>query len=259
MIDDRAYRGFKSAEAYDACRPSYPPAAVTFIREAAGIDERSTVVDLAAGTGLMTRLLSPAGRLVAIEPVAEMRALLQDRVPEAEVLEGTAERMPLPAAVADAVIVAQAFHWFANLQAVREISRVLKPEGALALVWNESDPRDPLLAAIDKALAPYRLDSPRSSNTPWRDVLSTDDSPLVITRHMTVASEEELTFGLLKGRVRSYSYIAVLGGPAQATVMDVLDAAARSVHRAAMADDAKLVVRHLTEVYIARHRYARQR
>jgi len=142
MIDNRAARGFRAAEHYDAYRPGYPSAVIAFIRETARLDQRSTVVDLGAGTGLMTRLLGPVGRLIAVEPVPEMREALRVRVPEAEVMEGTAERMPLPSAMADAVVVAQAFHWFANAQAVLEIGRVLKPGGVLVLVWNVRDPDD---------------------------------------------------------------------------------------------------------------------
>ncbi len=140
MIDDRAARGFTAAEHYDAHRLGYPPAAVTYIREAARLDEESSVVDLGAGTGLMTRLLSPVGRLIAVEPQSEMRGTLQARVPEAEILDGTAERIPLPAAVADAVVAAQAFHWFANPQAVREIARVLRRDGTLILSGTKEIP-----------------------------------------------------------------------------------------------------------------------
>lgn len=160
MIDDRATRGFARAEQYDAYRPSYPPAAMAFIRQSARLDEGSTVIELGAGTGLMSRLLLPLGRLIAVEPVPEMRSVLRARVPEAEVTDGTAEEMPLPSAIAEAVIAAQAFHWFANQQAVQEIARVLKPDGTLLLVWNVKDPQDQTMAAIDAILRPYGSGSP---------------------------------------------------------------------------------------------------
>jgi SAM-dependent methyltransferase len=254
MIDDRAARGFRAAEHYDAYRPSYPSAAVAFIRETARLGPQSTVVDLGAGTGLMTRLLAPVGCLIAVEPVPEMRETLRARVPEAEIVEGTAERMPLPSASADAVVAAQAFHWFANPRAVREIARVLRPEGVLALVWNQGDPSDALMKSIDTALAPYRLDGPRFALTPWREVFDTDDSPLTITEHMTYPSEEPLTLRGLKSRVLSYSYIALLDERAQATVMRRLDELAGLAQDARATDDTAIVVRHLTEVYVARHR-----
>src|SRR3954447_12587724 len=113
-IDDIAAAGFSAgSNAYDRGRPSYPPEAVDLIVAELGIGEGSTVVDLAAGTGKFTALLVPTGATVlAIEPVAEMRETLVRTVPGVEAKDGTAESMPLPDGSADAVIVAQAFHWF---------------------------------------------------------------------------------------------------------------------------------------------------
>jgi SAM-dependent methyltransferase len=254
MIDDRAARGFTAAEHYDAHRPSYPPAAVAFIREAARIDQQSTVVDLGAGTGLMTRLLSPVGRLIAVEPQSEMRETLRARVPEAEILDGTAEQIPLPPAVAHAVVAAQAFHWFANPQAVREIARVLRPDGTLILVWNERDPLDPLMEAVERALERHRQDSPRFDTTPWREVFDSADSPLTIIGHRTYPWEEPVTVHDLKGRVLSYSYIAVLGEQARTTVVHELGELAGIFRGIRTTDDAVLVLKHITEMYVARRR-----
>ena len=92
------------------------------------------MVDLAAGSGKLTRPLAALGcEVIAIEPVAEMRAAIG---PTARALDGTAEAMPLPDDSADVVTVGQAFHWFDGPVALAEIERVLRPGGALALVWN---------------------------------------------------------------------------------------------------------------------------
>jgi SAM-dependent methyltransferase len=254
MIDERARRGFAAAELYDMHRPSYPPAAVAFVRERAGLDGRSTVVDLAAGTGIMTRLLPPVGRLIAIEPLAEMREILRARVPEAEIIAAAAEDIPLPSESVDAVVVAQAFHWFANAQALGEIARILKPDGVLALVWNEDDLSDPFMEAFDAALRPYRLRTPRFAVTPWRDVLRADDSPLAVTDQRTYTFEEPLTLGHLQARVLTYSYIALLDARTRGVVRRKLEKVVSRALGAPATNDTKITLRHVTEVFIARLR-----
>ena len=176
-----------------------------------------------------------------------MRETLQARVPEAQVVEGSAEAIPLPSASADGVVVAQAFHWFANPRALSEIARVLKPDGALFLVWNVKDPQDPGAERLDALLAPYRLASPGFAGTPWQDVFRTMDAPLRLTAHQTFAFEEALTLAALKGRVLSASYIALLEPPAQAAVLEQLERWAGS-----SAADALVVMRYRTEVFVAR-------
>jgi SAM-dependent methyltransferase len=98
------------------------------------------VLDLAAGTGKLTRLLVPTGaEVVAVEPVAAMRAQLRARLPDVQALDGTAEALPLADGSVDAVTVAQAFHWFDPAAALAEMRRVLRPGGHLFLVWNIRD------------------------------------------------------------------------------------------------------------------------
>jgi SAM-dependent methyltransferase len=129
-----------SADAYEQARPSYPAEAVAHIVGHGGIGPGRRVLDLAAGTGKLTRLLVPSGaEVVAVEPVPEMRAHLGSVDPPIEVFDGTAEAIPLPDASVDAVTVAQAFHWFDPPTALAEIRRVLRPGGHLFLVWNTRD------------------------------------------------------------------------------------------------------------------------
>ena len=138
------------AGAYQNARPSYPAAAVEWVLEAA---PGPRVVDLAAGTGKLTEVLVAAGAVVtAVEPLANMRAELERALPSVRAIAGTAERMPLPEASADAVFVAQAFHWFDAPAALAEIARVLVPGGVLGLVWNLRDERVPWVADLTVAL-----------------------------------------------------------------------------------------------------------
>src|SRR5262245_41807115 len=114
LVHEVAEQGFGTeAEVYEQARPSYPPDAVAWLGESLRIEPGSRVVDLAAGAGKLTRLLVPFGAdLVAIEPVAGMRAVLVRAVPGVPALAATAEAIPVADASLDAVTVAQAFHWF---------------------------------------------------------------------------------------------------------------------------------------------------
>ena len=125
------------AAEYDDVRPEYSPEALARAEEALGLDTGSKVVDLAAGSGKLTRALARRfDEVVAVEPNDEMRAVLAGRSAGIRVVAGTAERMPLPDTSADAVFVGDAFHWFDGPAAVNELARVLRPGGGVALLWN---------------------------------------------------------------------------------------------------------------------------
>jgi SAM-dependent methyltransferase len=137
-IDPRAEQAFGfEAEAYERHRPGWPAEAVTRALGYLGLGADAEVVDLAAGTGKLTRELIPfVRRVIAVEPSADMRRALAAAVPGAEPLDGTAEAMPLPDASVDGLFAAEAFHWFATPGAVAEIARVVRPGGGIALMWN---------------------------------------------------------------------------------------------------------------------------
>ena len=130
-VHEVAARGFGSgAVAYDRARPSYPPEAVAWLAEKLGIAPGRRVVDLAAGTGKLTGLLAEAGAdLVAVEPVTAMRDRLRQRLPAVPLLAAVAESLPFASGSVDAVVVAQAFHWFDARQAMTELGRVVRPGG----------------------------------------------------------------------------------------------------------------------------------
>ena len=120
-----------AAQEYERGRPGYPREAIDWVTRELPLDRRSVVVDLAAGTGKLTRDLTRRfDEVIAIEPLAAMREQLARAAPTARALEGSAERIPVPDASADAVFVAQAFHWFDPARALDELARVLRPGGA---------------------------------------------------------------------------------------------------------------------------------
>ena len=120
------------ADDYDRVRPGPPAEAIDWLLP----DRCDVVVDLAAGTGLLTRALAgKARRVIAVEPDGRMRAVLQSRSGEVEALAGRGEAIPLPADSADAVLVSSAWHWMNPDLAVPEIARVLRPGGRLGMLW----------------------------------------------------------------------------------------------------------------------------
>ncbi len=109
------------------------------------VPAEATVLDVGAGTGKLTRVIAARyAKVIALEPLSELRAILEERVPQAEALPGVAEAIPLGDGSVDAVFTGQAFHWFANDVAVAEIARVLRPGGVLARLWNEAIEPNPL-------------------------------------------------------------------------------------------------------------------
>ncbi len=143
MVHEVAAAGFNDPADYEAARPSYPPDAVAWFVEHLRIGPGARVVDLAAGTGKLTRLLAPGGAdLVAAEPVAGMRDRFRAVGARASrSLACTAEHLAFRDASLDAVTVAQAFHWFDHDRAIAELARVVRRGGRVGLVWNARDRR----------------------------------------------------------------------------------------------------------------------
>jgi SAM-dependent methyltransferase len=210
-IHQLAAQGFATAgDSYEKGRPDYPRAAVEQLIDALRIDASSTVLDLGAGTGKLTRLLMGTGaRLVALEPIEGMRRKLAQLVPGAVVVDGVAEAIPLADGSVDAVVAAQSFHWFHGDLALAEIHRVLQPTGRLSLVWNVRDEQVDWVARISTILDRYGRDAPRHRTGAWRRAFA-ETGLFTPLGEREFAHQQELDLDGFLERAASISYISAL-------------------------------------------------
>ncbi|WP_257388885.1 class I SAM-dependent methyltransferase, partial [Tahibacter caeni] len=200
----------RGAATYARGRPGYPAAIVGWLRDALALVPRARVVDLGAGTGkLVPSLLATGADVVAIEPVAGMRAQFAAAYPQLPVLEGSAEAMPLADASVDAVVCATAFHWFATAAALAEIRRVLKHGGRLGLIWNVRDERVAWVAQLAELVRDYAGDTPRQASDAWRRVFPAEGfGPLQASEF--AHAHEGPAETVIVGRLLSTSFVAAL-------------------------------------------------
>jgi SAM-dependent methyltransferase len=197
-VTDRETRrlSFGSVAAdYDRYRPAPPPQALDWLVPPGA----QAVLDLAAGTGVITRELvrraAGAQRVIAVEPDERMRAVLATRCPEAEVLAGRGEDIPLPDASVDAVVISAAWHWLDPERAVPEIVRVLRVGGSLGVIWVSRDARVPWVAEFN-ALARESREADRPRET---DGLREADQPRETDRPREAGGRRD---GAVAGRRR---------------------------------------------------------
>ncbi|MHB8642903.1 MAG: class I SAM-dependent methyltransferase [Gaiellaceae bacterium] len=215
-IDRSSARAFASvAELYERRRPSYPQELVDWVAERLDLRPGRTVADIGAGTGKLTRLLAATGaRVVAIEPLDEMRAYIPDSI---ESLAGSAESLPLEDESVDALTAAAAFHWFDPGRAYPELHRVLRTNGLLAVVGNHRELDDPVQNAVQDVVGGFvpTLDELAS----WQDDLAA--SRLFEPLDEFHAENEQLVDAVgLAERVGTISYVARLPDDERAVVLE---------------------------------------
>jgi SAM-dependent methyltransferase len=221
-LHDVAAAGFGGeADAYERARPSYPPDAVAWLAAALTVGPGRTVIDVAAGTGKFTRLLAPFGSdLRAVEPVPEMRALLAATVPGVQVVSALAEALPFTDGAADAITVAQAFHWFDAPTALREFHRVLSPGGRVGLIWNARDRSVGWVDAVWSIMDRVEKRAPWRDHDAWRETAFVDQPWFAPLAEATFHHEQVLTPDEVVDRVRSVSHVAVLPASEHVAVLD---------------------------------------
>jgi SAM-dependent methyltransferase len=169
-VHSAAQKGFTNeAATYARGRPDYPAELQGWLRETLKLGPDARVADVGAGTGKFCRLLLATGAdVTAVEPLAPMREQAA-RIAGLRVLDGTAQQIPLPGASLDAVVCAQAFHWFSSRESLDEFARVLAPGGKLGLVWNVRDESVDWVHRITGIITPHEGDAPRYYKGEWRD------------------------------------------------------------------------------------------
>ncbi|MDX2204739.1 MAG: class I SAM-dependent methyltransferase [Hyphomicrobiaceae bacterium] len=174
-VHSAASKGFsEGADAYARGRPDYPPALVDWLARELGLGPGKHALDLGSGTGKFLPILRATGAaLIAVEPVAAMRAKLVEAHPDVAALDSTAQALPVADAALDAIVCATSFHWFASARVLAEMRRALKPGGSLGLVWNVRDQSVPWVRAITELIAPYEAGTPRRHTDDWRHPFAT--------------------------------------------------------------------------------------
>ena len=167
-----AQNGFRSAaELYQHARPDYPNQVLQWLEDELMLDANAQVIDLGAGTGKFIPYLAQiTPQIHAVEPVAEMLAQLKLAYPNVDAVQAYSYPLPFASHSIDAVICAQSFHWFANIETLSEIYDVLKPQGHLGLIWNQRDIDVDWVNALAEVIAPFEGDTPRYHHHDWKHV-----------------------------------------------------------------------------------------
>lgn len=207
-----AQQGFSlAAELYQRVRPNYPQEIVNWLHEDLHIQNDSIVMDLGAGTGKFLEYLKQASsKIIAVEPIAEMLEQLKMVHPDVQTQQASSLDIPFETKSFDAIVCAQAFHWFADAKSLNEIHRVLKKQGQLGLVWNQRDETVDWVKALADYIAEYEGDTPRFHSQEWQKVFQDQslfhfESKKVFVQHQSGSVEE-----VVSQRLLSTSFIAAM-------------------------------------------------
>lgn len=198
------------AEHYVRSRPSYPPEVIDILRRECGLRSDSLVADIASGTGLFTRLLLENGnRVLGVEPNENMRRAGERYLaayPNFVSVAGTAEATSLPDHSLALITSAQAGHWFERDKARAEFQRILKPEGYVALLWNERRMEGAFERDYEKLIVQYGLDYDEVQQRAKRVEGGGFFAPSPFQLH-TILNHQDLDYPGLEGRLLSASYM----------------------------------------------------
>lgn len=245
-VHDAARRGFgEAADDYEATRPDYPESAIDRMVQELELVRGTTVLDLGAGTGKLTRLLAPSGaQLVALEPVEGMRRTFARTVPGVPVVGGVAEALPFRDASFEAAVAGQAFHWFRGEAALGELARILRPAGRMGLIWNNPDESVEWVEGLMRMLERYERGTPRERTGEWRRAFSASTEFGTLHQRM-FAHQQWLDRDGFVARIGSTSFLRTLPQKERAEVDDRLRDLADRVAGPA----GRIVLPYRTELY----------
>lgn len=246
-IDRVAAEGFQAgAGPYERARPGYPAEAVAWLSDALRIRLGSRVVDLGAGTGKLTAPLADVGAtVIAVEPVEAMRTRLAATLSSVAVVAAAAEALPIASGSVDAVVAAQAFHWFDADRALPEIRRVLVPGGRLGLMWNARDRSVAWVAEMSAIVDAYGDAVRRHESGEWKSAFPAPGfGPL---QEEVFRNNQPTTPDGVVDRVASTSFIAKLPDAERADVLDRIRSLVAS--HPETRDREAFDLPHLTRVY----------
>lgn len=215
-----------AAELYEQGRPDYPLELLEHVKTLCEFGETTSIVDLAAGTGKLSRLLVNTGCAVtAVEPSREMRAALSRELPTVTVKGGSAEAIPLDDNSVDVLAVGEAFHWFDGPRAWQELVRIVRPGGLVVAAWlhrNVTDWQQQLLAY----LRPYAQAVPNADvddvdgNRSLQGFPRNEFAPI---KPWSIVYEQPYTMSRLRQMYESYSFISLLKTRERNKVLDEIE------------------------------------
>jgi ubiquinone/menaquinone biosynthesis C-methylase UbiE len=238
------------ADVYDRCRPDYPAAAIEHILNRCGLVPGNLLIDIGCGTGISSRqMASAAFRVIGIEPNPQMRASAESAGSPGNPIEyrdGRAAATGLPDSSGDAVLAAQALHWFANEVALKEFYRILKASGWLALMWNEQDRNDPFTVEYMRALVRHSPNPALAGEVHSSHGEFLRSSPLFHRlERVEFQHQQEMALDELLGRAFSASYAPKAPEPSRRLTEELSDLQRR------FQKNGRTTLRYKTVVYSA--------